>query len=264
MIAAILIMLVICCALLYFQVLVPFWVCVIETIVFITLFIYHLKGYFFLTRYIFFMIAILMQVYGSLNHGENGGFDFLFFATAFTPVLFFDKKAHYLSLFIFSLSGFIAVKILYNYVDPVLPFERQIYPYYTNIVFSALLIYFSSALFKKEHLKHESQLKKQRDKILSQKETLTKTQKHLLELLEAKDRRLEERDKNMDKYAYLNSHKARSPLARILGLTHLTNLEDLSDQEKRSYYFGEIMENAKDLDNVLQEISAILDRDLKE
>ncbi|MEM6361640.1 MAG: hypothetical protein AAF731_16220 [Bacteroidota bacterium] len=82
--------------------------------------------------------------------------------------------------------------------------------------------------------------------------------------MEDKDRRLEQRDKSMDKYAYLNSHKARSPLARILGLAHLTNLDDLSDRKKRTYYFVEIMENARDLDNVLREISVILDRDLAE
>ncbi|MEM9389901.1 MAG: hypothetical protein AAGA02_05470, partial [Bacteroidota bacterium] len=264
MLLAVFFMLVVCCVLLYLSLTVPFWLCVVETLAFITLLVYHIKGYFFTTRYIFFLIAIGMQVYGSLNHGENGGFDFFFFAAAFTPVLFFEKRVHYLSLFILSVSTFIAVKVLYNHVEPILPFDRQIYPYYANIVISAVLVYIATSFFKREHLKYENQITLQKNKILSQKRTLDQTKKNLLELLEDKDRRLEQRDKSMDKYAYLNSHKARSPLARILGLAHLTNLDDLSDQEKRTYYFGEIMQNAQDLDNVLQEISAILDRDLEE
>ena len=205
-----------------------------------------------------------MQVYGSLNHGENGGFDFLFFAAAFTPILFFEKRVHYLSIFILSIGSLIAVKVLYLYVDPILPFERQVYPYYANLIFSVILVFLSIDLFKKEHLKYEKQLKEQKNKIERQTKTLVETQQQLLALLEAKDRRLQERDKEMDRYAYLNSHKARSPLARILGLVHLTNLDDLNDQEKRSYYFEEIMVNARDLDQVLREISEILNRDIKQ
>ncbi len=104
----------------------------------------------------------------------------------------------------------------------------------------------------------------QKDKILSHKETLLNTKNQLLELMESKDKRLQERNNDMTKYAYLNSHKARSPLARKLGLANLTNLDDLDDRAKRDYYFREIMLNAKDLDDVLREISNILDRDLKE
>ncbi len=263
MLLAVFFILIVCC-LLYLSLTVPFWLCIVETLAFITLLLYHIKGHFFTTRYIFFLIAIGMQAYGSLNHGENGGFDFLFFASAFTPILFFEKRVHYLSLFILSVSTFIAVKVLYNHVQPILSFDRQIYPYYANIVISAVLVYVATSFFKREHLKYEMQIMLQKNKILSQKKTLDQTKENLLELLEDKDRRLEQRDKSMDKYAYLNSHKARSPLARILGLAHLTNLDDLSDREKRTYYFVEIMENARDLDNVLREISVILDRDLAE
>ncbi len=125
MLLGIVIMLVICVALYYFGATLPLWASIAETIIFIVLFVYHVKGHFIITRNVFFAIAISMQVYGSLYHGENGGFDFLFLATAFAPVLFFDK-IQYLSLFVYSISAYVAVKVLYNYVEPVMPFERQI------------------------------------------------------------------------------------------------------------------------------------------
>ncbi|MEQ9415210.1 MAG: hypothetical protein RIF39_15350 [Cyclobacteriaceae bacterium] len=142
-----------------------FWICVGEIVVFITLLSLHVKGYFATSRYIFFTFSIVMEIFGSLVSGEDGGFDFLFFVTALSPLLFFDKRWQYLSLFIFSIASFIAVKILYQYVPPLVSIERQFFPYYFNIVTSAVLIYFGYGLFKKEHLKYEMDLNKQRDTV---------------------------------------------------------------------------------------------------
>ncbi len=205
-----------------------------------------------------------MQVFGSLYHGENGGYDFLFLTTAFCPVLFFEKRAHYLSLFVFSISTFILVKMLYAHVEPLLPFEKPLLlPYYLNILISTVLIYFCFDLFKSEHLKYEQVLHEKNDKINQQKETLVNAKDQLEVLLEAKSKKLEVQNLGINKYAYLNSHRARSPLARILGLVNLLEYEDLNDEEKRSYYFNSISANAKDLDDVLKEITLILDKDLE-
>ncbi|MCB0492415.1 MAG: hypothetical protein KDC93_08365 [Cyclobacteriaceae bacterium] len=240
-----------------------FWICAAEIVVFFALLVLHVKGHFALSRYIFFAFSIVMEVFGSLVSGENGGFDFLFFVTALSPLLFFDKRWQYLSLFIFSISCFIAVKILYQYVPSMLDLERQLFPYYFNIAASAALIYFGYGLFKKEHLKHEMDLNKQKEMVQNQKEVLLATKNQLEILLEARTRKLEEKNQGISKYAYLNSHKVRSPLARILGLVNLTQYEDLNEDETRSYYFNELKTNATDLDNVLKEISEILNSDLE-
>jgi len=240
-----------------------FWICIGEILVFLILLFLHIKGHFATSRYIFFAFSIVMEIFGSLVSGEDGGFDFLFFVTALSPLLFFDKRWQYLSLFIFSITAFVAVKILYQYVPPVVLLERQLFPYYFNIVTSAVLIYFGYGLFKKEHLKHETDLKKQRDMVQNQKEVLIATKKQLEALLEARTRKLEEKNEGINKYAFLNSHKVRSPLARILGLVNLTQYEDLDEDETRSYYFNELKTNATDLDNVLKEISEILNSDLE-
>lgn len=241
-----------------------FWICMGEMLIFSFLLVLHIKGYIIVSRYIFFLFAITMQVYGSLYHGENGGFDFLFFATALTPVLFFEKKVHYTSLFMISMATYMAVKVLYGYVEPVMPLERQVVPYYLNILTSSLLIYFGYVLFKTEHLRYERKLKRQRDKIQKQKEAILKAHHQMEGLLEARTRKLREQSQDMVKFAYLNSHKARSPLARILGLVNLTRYEDLNIEDKRMYYFEELRSNAKDLDEILREINQVLNNNLEE
>jgi len=236
-----------------------FFICIGEIIFFALLLYSHIKGVFVVTRYIFYLFAIVTIAYGSLYHGENGGFDFLFLAVCLSPVLFFEKKVYISSLFILSLGAYIAVKVLYNYVEPVMPLERQVIPYYANIVISSLLLYHGYGLFKREHLKYEEQLENQRNQINDQNIALSSVKDQLEELLADRTKKIEKQDKNIAKYAYLNSHKVRSPLARILGLVNLTEYEDLNDEEKRQYYFNQLKSNAKELDNILTEINQTLD-----
>jgi light-regulated signal transduction histidine kinase (bacteriophytochrome) len=106
-------------------------------------------------------------------------------------------------------------------------------------------------------------LNKQQDMVQNQKEVLLATKQQLEALLEDRTRKLEEQNKGISKYAFLNSHKVRSPLARILGLVNLTQYEDLNDDDTRTYYFNELKTNATDLDDVLKEISEILNSDLE-
>ncbi|MBL6448466.1 hypothetical protein JMN32_19290 [Fulvivirga sp. 29W222] len=236
----------------------PFWLCIVEVMVFAVMLHYHIEGYFMTIRYIFFLFAISVQVYGSLYHGVNGGFDFYFLTTALSPILFFDKKRYYLSLFIISILTYITVKILYNYTVPVLPFEtRQVLPYYLNIIISSILIYIGYAMFKSEHLKYEQMLREQRA-------TLSAVKGQLEVLLQARTRKIEEHNQNMIKYAFLNSHKVRSPLARILGLVNLTKYEDLDGEDTRHFYLNELKVNAWELDKVLKEISQILNNHIDE
>lgn len=263
LIVAIFVVVVIALFLLIIGAFIPFWICIVEIIVFVTLLMLHVKGHYYTSRYIFFVFAILMQMVGSLYHGEYGGFDFLFFATALTPVLFFDKKRHVVSLFILSITAFIAVKILYNYVEPAVYLDRQIFPYYSIIIISALIIYFSFALFKSDHLKYEQHLLEQKELIHAQKEAISDAKNQLEDLLQVRTKVIKKQNRNMIQYAYLNSHKARSPLARILGLINLIKLEDMKIEEKREYYIKALVTNANDLDSVLKEISAILNKNLE-
>lgn len=239
-----------------------FIICIAEIVVFFILLVKHVKKHYYTTRYIFFVFAILMQVYGSLYNGEYGGFDFLFIPTALGPVLFFEKKWQIFSLFIFSITALISVKILYNHVEPEMYVDRQFFPYYSNIILSTVVIYFGLGLFKSDHLKYEQYLLKQKERIHNQNKAISKANAQLEALIQMSTKRIEEQNKGIIQYAYLNSHKARSPLARIMGLVNLTKFENLKILEKRKFYFNELETNAKELDAVLKEISQMLNDNL--
>ncbi len=233
-------------------------------VLYLILLILHTKGFYIFSRFSYFLITILTEVYGSLYHGENSGFDFYFLVTALTPVLFFHKRIHYLSLFVLSLTGYVLVKYLYTELIPIMPFaEKQILPYYANLVLSASLIFVGYGISRSEHLKYERDLKLQKDKIHDQKERLSALKEELEAHLENKEKVVELQGKNIKKYAFLNAHKARSPLARILGLINLTHFEDLSKEETRNFYLNKLQSNAKELDEVLTEITDILTEDIK-
>jgi signal transduction histidine kinase len=259
MIVGIVIVFIIAMHLLYIKAYQGFYVCITEVGVFSFLFVLHVKGHYSLSRYLFFIIAISAQVYGSLFHGENGGFDFFFFITAIFPVLFFEKKWQYLSLFLLSLSGFILVKNLYGVVSPIAPFEkREIVTYYLVAAITMFLIYLLFRLFKSDHLKYEQNLNNQKQEITQQKEKLITLKDELEKLLESRTQRVEEQDENIRKYADMNAHGIRSPLARILGLINLTDMEDMSNDETRKFYMKELKVNAQELDDIISEMNEVL------
>ena len=76
--------------------------------------------------------------------------------------------------------------------------------------------------------------------------------------------KIKEQHNDFTKYAFLNSHKVRSPLARILGLINLTSFEDFSDEKKREFYFVQIRKNIIELDEILKEISIMLNENMEE
>ncbi|GAB3342544.1 hypothetical protein GCM10027429_32290 [Marivirga atlantica] len=243
---------------------IPFWICTSEVAVFCLLLYWHTHGRIALARYIFFLFSICMTAVGSLFHGESGGFDFLFFVTALSPVLFFDKRWQYTSLFVLSIIVYLVVKNLYDVVPAIMPIERAAVPYYMNIVISALLVFFGYGLFKRTHLKHEEILKKQNQTIEEQKEELNNAKTQLEDVLKLRTAKIAEQNSAFVRYAFLNAHKVRSPLARLQGLINITAYEDFANDKKRKFYFDQIQKNVAELDDTLKEISIILNTNMEE
>jgi len=241
-----------------------FLICLGEILFFVLILVLHVKGFHTPVRYVFFIFTIMAQVYGSLYHGENGGFDYYFFVTAIIPVLFFDKKFYFFSLFTLSIGSLIIVKLRYDQVIPIMPFDgKYIFPFYANIVVTGVLLHLGYKLFKSEHLKYEQLLNDQKQEIQFQKEELSVLKGQLEQHLAIRIKKVEDQDKSIKQYAYLNAHKARGPLARILGLINLTKFEDLGNKENRNFYIGELQSNATELDEVLTEITEVLGREVQ-
>ena len=61
---------------------------------------------------------------------------------------------------------------------------------------------------------------------------------------------LEERNRRLADFAFLNAHKMRGPLARILGLVDVLKLTDSREQEKE--YLQHIVQSAEELDQAIK------------
>jgi hypothetical protein len=71
-----------------------------------------------------------------------------------------------------------------------------------------------------------------------------------------KTRLLTEQNERLRSYAYINSHKVRAPVARILGLSTLIKAE--TDKSLTVEYHHLLSESAKELDKIIREMNTIL------
>ena len=70
-------------------------------------------------------------------------------------------------------------------------------------------------------------------------------------------REIEDKNKKMNKYAFMNAHKLRAPIASILGLINLFGKEITEDDKKAMVRM--LKESAQKLDNVVHEIKDVID-----
>ena len=64
--------------------------------------------------------------------------------------------------------------------------------------------------------------------------------------------------KDLEKYAFLNSHQLRAPLANILGITEILN--KMKNEENLSNILGLLKTSAQELDDVIHEMNDILSK----
>ncbi|MEO1049805.1 MAG: hypothetical protein AAFX87_04250 [Bacteroidota bacterium] len=105
-----------------------------------------------------------------------------------------------------------------------------------------------------------------KEKILSialQNETLKKQRDHISQInqnlekiVEERTEKLQSQNQRLIEYSFLNAHKIRGPLARIMGLVYLTKSQ-VSEDEKL-FILDKIDYSAKELDDVVKEINQTL------
>ncbi|MEQ8924435.1 MAG: hypothetical protein RLO81_01415 [Fulvivirga sp.] len=110
-----------------------------------------------------------------------------------------------------------------------------------------------------EELEEQSkQLELKNEKLYELNNTLDQKVKRRTTEIEKKNIELINKNVRLSEYAFINSHKLRSPLASILGLVNLFETHILSDEE-RIKIIEKIKKASEDLDRVVKEINAILD-----
>ncbi|MEM7552400.1 MAG: hypothetical protein AAF363_22140 [Bacteroidota bacterium] len=242
----------------------PFVVCLVEALIFILLLIMHIRGIIIFSRYAFFMVVLCAQFYGSLFHGEGGGFDFLFLTASLAPIVFFPKRKHYLSLFLIGISSFILVKILYGFVPPQDPLSKMIYPYYWNILISAGILFLCFDMFRSEHIKYERKITEKRKQLQEQSDQIKRLNESLSDKVEERTLHLKAQHEKIMEYAHLHAHKAKAPLATLLGLINLSKHQKVSNAEELNFFIENIEKSTNELKEATGEITQLLNTSLWE
>jgi signal transduction histidine kinase len=86
---------------------------------------------------------------------------------------------------------------------------------------------------------------------------LKKMNGSLEKMVEERTKDIEERNKKLEKYAFMNAHLVRAPLANILGAIH--HLNETKDEATRKELLDIIKVSATSLDNVIKEVGKTLD-----
>lgn len=234
----------------------PFYACLLEFLLLFIILIIHCKGYLLSARYAAFVLILSLQTMASLTHGPSAGFELVFFAISVLPLLFFEKKRHYLSLFIIGLSAHLWVRYKMQTLEPIIALQSS-FPLYWNTFVTASIIFGVMFAFKLGYQRSQTRLLKQNKEITHQKEEIESINNNLELLVVQRTQKVQEHQKLFSEYADINAHKVRSPLARIIGLLNIIELE--KDREKILRELLPLLkENAEDLNNILDEVSRSL------
>lgn len=234
----------------------PFKVCMVEFMCYVVLLFFHVRGYMILARYSTFLVTLLVQVTACVTHGKTAGFDYVFYAISLLPMLFFQQPSYYISLFIISMVTMLTMQYAYTVIEPIILIKGNFILYW-NMFFTGTLIFFVMYIFKAGYERTQIKLLDQHNMILQQKEEIEVINNNLEQIIVDRTEKIKDQEARITKFAFINAHHVRSPLARIMGLLNLINLE----KDKAGVfedYLPILQSNANELNNRLQEVSDIL------
>ena len=90
--------------------------------------------------------------------------------------------------------------------------------------------------------------------------TLTHLNGNLDDLVKLRSKTIEKQLTMLVKYAHMNSHEVRAPLARMLGLLYIIEKDDSTD-DKGSLH-NQLMEASQELDEVVKRMNRLLEKEV--
>lgn len=235
----------------------PFYMCVLQFIFFILLLILHTRGLFLVSRFITFLLTIGLQALACITHGESAGFDLLFFIIGVLPMLFINQKRFYIPLFILTVATHLTIRYSYVHFEPIIVIDTT-FPLYWNVFITAFLIFLVIHLFKQGYQKSQQFLQEQNQLVLHQKKEIEGINNNLESLVLERTLKVIDHEKLFIEFANINAHRVRGPLARILGLMNLVDLEPDRRDAVLKETFPLIRQNAEELSAVLKEVDNML------
>ena len=103
----------------------------------------------------------------------------------------------------------------------------------------------------------QSEIFDKSEELHRQKEEIQTINESLEERVKERTKVLEEKNKQLTEYAFINSHVLRSPVSTMMGLLNLMKYTDLPDEERKVY--EHLKDTAKILDNIVFKINNALD-----
>jgi signal transduction histidine kinase len=234
----------------------PIKICIAEFVCLLVILLVHVKGNMLLARYSTFLVALVVQVTACITHGKSAGFDYIFYAIGLLPMLFFHRGMYYISLFVISIITMMAMQYAYAFIEPVAVIQGD-FIFYWNMFFKGALIFFVMFIFKTGYERTQKKLLEQHDIILHQKEEIEGINNNLEQIIVDNTEKLKDQEARITNFAFINAHKVRSPLARIIGLLNLISLEN-NKATVFEDYLPILKSNADELNDRLQEVSQTL------
>ncbi|MCX7637128.1 MAG: GAF domain-containing protein [Cyclobacteriaceae bacterium] len=105
-------------------------------------------------------------------------------------------------------------------------------------------------------LEKSREIERLNEKLFAVNQQLTQANEHLEEAVRQRTMELEKQNLQLTEYAFINSHLLRAPLARVLGLLQLIQLEALPLRDKQ--LVDALFTSAHELDTVVRNISEML------
>jgi ligand-binding sensor domain-containing protein/signal transduction histidine kinase len=106
-------------------------------------------------------------------------------------------------------------------------------------------------------VKQKEVIELQNDLLTASKIELEKNVKERTAELSLANKQLVEHNMQLEQFAFMTAHNLRSPVARLIGLSNIFNFHDPADQFNKEVIM-KIQTSAKDLDEVISDISTIL------
>jgi len=105
-------------------------------------------------------------------------------------------------------------------------------------------------------MKQQSEIKDQNEKLQQQKEEISAMNETLEDRVKERTLVLEQKNKQLAEYAFINAHLLRAPVSSILGLINLLEYEKLSEEEKEIYHY--LKKSINQLDKIVFKINSAI------
>lgn len=212
-------------------------------------------------------IGIMLSV--SLGFFSQGGFfgvpslDMCLFILIL-PIIFHGKeRIIFISLFIVQIILLGCVQGLYpelihsDLVENEMPLNLMgFFTRFGNMMYIGYL-------YKNEYEKEQARIVKINKQLKSMNEQIATSNQRLEGIVHERTNTITWLNRKLVDYAFFNSHKVRGPLARIMGLIYLIQLDTSKKgcdfRNESSEYISRLYESAIELDMVVKEINHILD-----